>query len=57
MKTTPELMSCIRAAIESVEYGSVEVIISEKGEFVELLIQEKIHIPKETVNVLFPQKR
>jgi len=51
MKCTPELMKLIENAISSIEYGSVEVGLAEKGEFIEVIVKEKIRISKLQVKI------
>jgi hypothetical protein len=48
MRCSPELLNEIRQAIESIAYGSVEVSLSEKGSYVEIIIKNKVRIDKET---------
>lgn len=48
MKCTPELLAEIKKLIESTPYGSVEITLSEKGTFIEIIKTEKFHYDKET---------
>lgn len=51
MIVTQELMQCLRAGLESIQYGEVKVIVAEKGSFVEIQVTEKFHVEKATVNI------
>lgn len=46
MQCTPELLMAIQDAIERVQYGSIEITLSEKGSFVEIIVKEKKRIEK-----------
>ena len=47
MKCTAPLIRTIVAAIESVDYGSVKINLSDKGSFVEIITEKKERIEKE----------
>ncbi len=51
MKCTPELMKLIANSIESIDYGSIEIGLAEKGEFIEVIVKEKIRISKLQVKI------
>jgi len=46
MRCTPEMLVALQKAIESVEYGSVEITLSEKGNYVEIIVKDKRRISK-----------
>lgn len=47
MKCTPTLINKIINAIESIEYGSVKINLSDKGTFVEVVTEKKERLEKE----------
>ena len=46
MKVNEELVKKIKAAIESIEYGSVEITLNEKGPFIEITTHERERLEK-----------
>jgi hypothetical protein len=46
MKCTPELLEQIKRLIEATPYGSVEITLSEKGTFIEIVKTEKFRYEK-----------
>lgn len=51
MTVTRELLEVIKTALESVQYGSVEVLLAEKGEFIEIHVKDKIRVEKDRVHI------
>ena len=51
MKVTEPLIQDIVKAIESVEYGSVEITLNEKGSFIEIVVKDRKRVEKETYHL------
>ena len=51
MKVTEPLVQDIIRAIESVEYGSVEISLNEKGSFIEIIVKDRKRVEKDTYHL------
>jgi hypothetical protein len=40
------MLTALKRAIESVEYGSVEITLAEKGNYVEIIVKDKRRVNK-----------
>ena len=49
MRATDKLLYRIRLAIESVEYGTVKITLSEKGEYIDIITEKHERVSKDSV--------
>jgi len=46
MRCTPELLVKIQEAIEGVDYGTVAIMVNEKGTYTEIIVSKKDRVTK-----------
>jgi hypothetical protein len=47
MKCSPELLEVVKECIEGIQYGSVTVVINEKGRYTEITTERKYRVFKQ----------
>lgn len=58
MKELPkDVLSIVKEKAEDISYGSIQIELNENGNFVDILVTERIRVKKEQKNTRISKKR